>query len=412
MYTYHTLNNGIKIIIRHNGSHVTHAGLYVNIGSRDERGHDEGMAHFIEHSIFKGTEHRRSWHILNRIDGVGGELNAFTTKEETCIYSSSLTIHLERCLELIADIVFHSTFPEKEIEKEKEVVIEEINSYRDSPADLIYDDFEEFAFEGHPLAHNILGKARDVRHFSSKRLREFMRQRYTTDRMVVSIVGGVDVKKAIRLCEKYFGEQSMVQSVVDRGDTPVYHAFERTIHRRTHQMHIMVGGEAPSVYDERKVAFSLLNNILGGPAMNSRLNVAIRERYGFCYTIESQYTPFSDAGLFYIYAGIENGGGADSSAGKERFMELLHKELKSLGDTLLTATQLHGAKRQYVGQMAINNEMSLNEMQSIGKAYLSFDHVDTLEEMQRDIEAVTAQELMTLAHDLFAPSNLSTLTYQ
>lgn len=412
MYTYHTLNNGIKIIIRHNGSPVTHAGLYVNIGSRDERGHDEGMAHFIEHSIFKGTEHRRSWHILNRIDGVGGELNAFTTKEETCIYSSSLTIHLERCLELIADIVFHSTFPEKEIEKEKEVVIEEINSYRDSPADLIYDDFEEFAFEGHPLAHNILGKARDVRHFSSKRLREFMRQRYTTDRMVVSIVGGVDVKKAIRLCEKYFGEQSMVQSVVDRGDTPVYHAFERTIHRRTHQMHIMVGGEAPSVYDERKVAFSLLNNILGGPAMNSRLNVAIRERYGFCYTIESQYTPFSDAGLFYIYAGIENGGGADSSAGKERFMELLHKELKSLGDTLLTATQLHGAKRQYVGQMAINNEVSLNEMQSIGKAYLSFDHVDTLEEMQRDIEAVTASELMTLAHDLFAPSNLSTLTYQ
>lgn len=407
MYVYHILNNGIKIVIRQNGSPVTHAGLYVNIGSRDERGHDEGMAHFIEHSIFKGTEHRRAWHILNRIDGVGGELNAFTTKEETCFYTSSLSIHLERCLELISDIVFHSTFPEKEIEKEKDVVIEEINSYRDSPADLIYDDFEEYAFAGHPLAHNILGTSRDVRHFTSERLREFMRQRYTTDRMVISIVGSVDAEKAIRLCEKYFNSEFEIHNSKFKitRTPPLYHPFDRTIHHRTHQMHIMVGGLAPSFYDERKVAFSMLNNILGGPAMNSRLNVAIREKQGFCYTIESQYTPLSDTGLFYIYAGIEKGS-------RDRCLELLHIELKKLSETLLTTSQLHGAKRQYVGQMAINNEMSLNEMQSIGKAYLSFDHVDTLEEMQRDIEAVSATEIMTIAHDLFDARNLSTLTYE
>lgn len=410
MYHYHTLNNGLKIIIRQNGSPVTHAGLYINVGSRDEVGHDEGMAHFIEHSIFKGTDHRRAWHILNRIDGVGGELNAFTTKEETCIYTSSLSIHLDRCLELISDIIFHSTFPEKEIEKEKDVVIEEINSYRDSPADLIYDDFEEFAFEGHPLAHNILGLPRDVRRFTSQRLRDFMRLHYTTDRMVISIVGGIDPKKAIHLCEKYFSGYSPIsaatslESQVTRHGSPVYHPFDRSIHRRTHQMHIMVGGLAPSVYDERKVAFSLLNNILGGPAMNSRLNVAIRERFGFCYTIESQYTPLSDTGLFYIYAGIEK-------EAHDKFLELLHNELNRLGESLLTSTQLHGAKRQYIGQMAINNEVALNEMQSIGKAFLSFDHVDSLEEMQRDIESLSAVEIMNLAHDLFVDSKLSTLTY-
>ncbi len=409
MYTYHTLNNNLRIIIRQNGSPVTHAGLYINVGSRDEQGHDEGMAHFIEHSIFKGTEHRRAWHILNRIDGVGGELNAFTTKEETCIYTSSLSIHLERCLELISDIVFHSTFPEKEIEKEKDVVIEEINSYRDSPADLIYDDFEEYAFEGHPLAHNILGQPRDVRHFTTQRIIDFMAPRYTPDRMVLSIVGGVDLKKCLRLCEKYFDtddkklSSTSESSVIDR-TAPQYHPFDRTVHRRTHQTHIMVGGLAPSVFDERKVAFSLLNNILGGPAMNSRLNVAIRERYGFCYTIESQYTPLSDTGLFYIYAGIERDA-------RDQCLELLHGELRRLGDTLLSSQQLQGAKRQYIGQMAINNELSLNEMQSIGKAYLSFDHVDTLEEMQHDIESLNAKEIMNLAHDLFSPSTLSTLTY-
>lgn len=405
MYQYHTLPNGIKIIFRQNSSAVTHSGVYINIGSRDETGTNEGMAHFIEHSIFKGTEHRRSYHILNRIDGVGGELNAFTTKEETCIYASSLSIHLERCLELFADILFHSTFPAKEIEKEKDVVLEEINSYKDSPADLIYDDFEEFIFEGHPLAHNILGSKKNVKRFDSNSIRTFFDSNYTTDRMVVSIVGSNDFGKVRRLCEKYFGHYERHISCAKRDKKPTYRQFDITQHRHTHQMHIMTGYPAVDNYDDRKVAFSLLNNIIGGPAMNSRLNVAIREHYGFCYSIESQYTPLSDAGLFYIYAGIE-------PESEQRYRELVNRELKLFKEKKLSTIQLHAAKQQYIGQMAINNELALNEMQSIGKSFLSFDHVDTLEEMQRDIEGVTANEIRELANEIFSDDKVCYLTYK
>ncbi|MBP5189577.1 MAG: insulinase family protein [Bacteroidales bacterium] len=405
MYQYHTLNNGIRIVFRQNNSKVTHSGIYINVGSRDERGRNEGIAHFIEHTVFKGTEHRRSYHILNRIDGVGGELNAFTTKEETCLYASSLSIHLERCLELFSDIIFHSTFPEKEIENEKDVVLEEIKSYKDSPADLIYDDFEQLVFDGHPLAHNILGTPHNVKHFTSQGLLDFLQSNYTTDRMVISVVGCADFRRVVRMCEKYFGDYERRNSAVDRKQAPQYRHFNSTMNRRTHQMHIMVGGRAPDTFDERKVAFSLLNNIMGGPAMNSRLNVAIREKHGFCYTIESQYTPFSDAGLFYIYAGIE----ADA---REHYLELLHRELRRLVETPLSDSQIRNAKQQFVGQMAINNESALNEMQAIGKSYLTYDRVDTLEEMQRDIEAVTAAELRDIAAELFNPENLSCLIYK
>lgn len=404
-YQYHILKNGIKIVFRQNNSAVTHSGVYINVGSRDERGTEEGMAHFIEHSIFKGTEKRKAYHILNRIDGVGGELNAFTTKEETCIYASSLSVHLERCLELFSDILFHSTFPPKEIEKEKDVVIEEINSYKDSPADLIYDDFEEYAFAGHPLAHNILGTKKNVKRFTSEGLLDFMRRNYTTGRMVISIVGNAEFKRVIHLCEKYFGDYPLQPSSADRSVAPLYKPFDITVNRHNHQMHVMVGCKAPHFYDERKVAFSLLNNIVGGPAMNSRLNVSIREKYGFCYTVESQYTPLSDAGLFYIYAGIDAGS-------QEHYLDLVRRELRRMAEEQLTTLQLHSAKQQYIGQMAINNELALNEMQSIGKSYLSYDRVDSLEEMQRDIEGVTASEIADLAKEYFSPDNLSTLIYR
>lgn len=405
MYQYHTLSNGIRIIFRQNNSIVTHSGVYINIGSRDESPAQQGIAHFIEHSLFKGTSHRRSYHILNRIDGVGGELNAFTTKEETCIYASSLSIHLERCLELFADILFHSTFPEREIEKEKEVILEEINSYKDSPAELIYDDFEEYIFGDHPLAHNILGSKRNVKRFTSSDLHAFLDGNYTTDRMVISIVGNADFKRVVHLCERFFGDYPLRTSAADRSSKPACRRFDLTVNRHTHQMHAMVGCEAPSVFDERKVAFSLLNNFVGGPAMNSRLNVAIREKYGFCYTIESQYTPFSDTGLFYIYAGID----PDS---RQQFQEIVRRELRRLADNRLSSLQLHAAQQQYVGQMAINNELALNEMQSIGKSCLTFEHVDTLAEMQRDIESVTAAEICTLAGDLFSDDLLSYLIYK
>ncbi len=408
MYLYHTLSNGIRIVFRQNNSNVVYAGVYINVGSRNEQNpSEEGIAHFIEHSIFKGTEHRRSYHIRNRIDGVGGELDAFTTKEETCVYASALTQHLERCLELFSDILFHSTFPQHEIEKEKDVVIEEINLYKDSPAELIYDDFEEMIFGSHPLAHNILGSKKNVKHFTSEQLSLFLHQNYTPDKMVITVVGNVEFNKLVHLCEKHFALASEVSKpkADARSPKPSYQHFNTTLNKHTHQVHLLAGCPAPTIYDEKKNAFTLLNNILGGPAMNSRLNVSVRENQGFCYTIESQYVPFSDAGLFYIYAGV------DSDAA-ERSTQLILQELRRLRENKLSPQQLHAAQTQLIGQMAIANDSGLNEMQSIGKAYLNFDHVDTLEEMNRDILAITPEELQAVAQEILAEDNFSFLYYR
>lgn len=404
MFHYHVLSNGLRIILSPRMSPVVYAGVYINVGSRDEHPAEEGIAHFIEHSIFKGTEHRKSYHILNRIDGVGGELNAFTTKEETCVYASATKEHLDRCLELFSDVLFHSVFPEHEIENEKDVVIEEINSYSDAPAEQIYDDFEELIFEGHPLAHNILGSKRNVRRFTPAMLRDFMHCHYTPDRMVVTVVGDVDMRRLVRLCERYFGGY-IAGNVAARGNGGVSpKRFRQLVHRHTHQIHLMMGCPAPGVFDEDRVPFTLLNNLLGGPAMNSRLNVSIRERHGFCYTIESQYVPFFDTGLFYIYAGIE-----DSSL--YCAVALIEKELQRICETPLSPTLLHAAQRQLVGQMTINNDMAMNEMQSIGKAFLNFDRVDTLEEMNRDVWQVSASDLLRVANRYLKTSELSYLIY-
>jgi predicted Zn-dependent peptidase len=408
LYYYHTLDNGIRIIFRPTQSIVTHAGVYIGVGSRNEQGAEEGIAHFIEHSIFKGTEHRRSYHIRNRIDGVGGELDAFTTKEETCVYASALSEHLERCLELFADILFHSTFPEHEIEKEKDVVIEEINLYRDSPAELIYDEFEERFFGSHPLAHNILGTKRNVRRFTSDKLSAYMRRHYTPDRMVISVVGNVEFKRLVHLCERYFGVESGERKVETSSvatDNFQLSTFNFQLNKHTHQVHMLIGGAAPTLFETQKTAFTLLNNILGGPAMNSRLNVAVREKEGFCYTVESQYVPFTDAGLFYIYAGVDSGAA-------DRATQLILAQLRQLRDVPLTPQQLHAAQTQFIGQMAITNDSGLNEMQSIGKAYLNFDHVDTLEEMNRDILALTPADIQSAAQQYLGEDRLSYLYYK
>lgn len=408
MYLTHTLPNGLRIICSPNHSVVTHVGVYINVGSRDESGAEEGIAHFIEHSVFKGTEHRRSYHIRNRIDGVGGELDAFTSKEETCVYASVLSQHLERALELFADILFHSTFPGHEIEKEKDVVIEEINLYRDTPSDLIYDEFEERIFGAHPLAHNILGTKRNVKHFSPDMLRRFMRDHYTPDRMVVSAVGDIDFSRLVHLCEKHFGTPDIQTS--ERPDIrqtvpPPSLPFNATVNKHTHQVHLLIGGSAPTLFDTQKTAFTLLNNIVGGPALNSRLNVAVREKQGFCYTIESQYVPFTDAGLFYIYAGVDSGAA-------DRSTELILAELRRLRDVPLSPQQLRAVQRQLIGQMAINNDLALNEMQSIGKAFLNFERVDTLDDMSRDILAVTADDIQMVARQYLAEESLSRLYYK
>lgn len=404
MYEYHTLPNGIRIVLSRVPSRVAWSGVYVNVGSRDESGEDEGMAHFIEHSLFKGTAHRRAYHILNRIDGVGGELNAFTTKEETCIYATSLGEHLERCIELFADVLFNSTFPKEEIKKERDVVLEEIDSYNDSPAELIFDDFEELAYNGHPLAHNILGTKQNVRRFTPERLWSHMERCYTPSRMVIAVVADISIQRLAKMCERWFGSHADRPSAVDRSVRPSFHTFFHHADRHTHQTHLLLGCEAPDVYNRDKTAFTLINNILGGPAMNSRLNVAIRERYGFCYNVESQYVPFSDTGLLYIYAGVDHGSA-------ERTMNLVRNELRRLADTALTPAALRKAQQQFVGQMTITAAAGLNEMQSIGKAFLCFDRVDTLEEMTADIMALTPNDLREVAGRWFGDERYSTLIY-
>ena len=296
-------------------------------------------------------------------------------------------------------------FEEKEIEKEKDVVIEEINSYRDAPADLIYDEFEERFFAGHTLAHNILGSKRGVRSFSSESLRHFMRTHYTTDRMVISVVGDVDFGRVVRLCEKHFQSSGPVEREVERAVLPVpVTPFSISLNRRTHQMHVLIGYEAPHTYDDRKVAFTLLNNILGGPAMNSRLNVAIRERYGFCYTIESQYTPLSDTGLFYIYAGID-------PLSYDKFMELVEIQLRGVAERELSPSMLRAAQQQLIGQMAISGESAQGEMQSMGKALMTYGRVETLEEMRDDVLSISAGELRSVAERYFFSGRKGTLIY-
>lgn len=394
VYNYHRFANGIGIVYKHTRSMVAHSGVFVNVGSRDEDKNTEGTAHFIEHAIFKGTTRRKAYHILNRIDGVGGELNAYTTKEETCVYASALDKHLDRCLELFADILFNSTFPEKEIEKERDVILDEINSYKDTPSELIFDEFEEHFFGTHSLAHNILGSAKNIRKTTGKHLSTFIKQNYTTDKMVISVVSNTAFEKVVAMCEKHFGHISPSTSAGRRCAPSSYIRFDIEKNKHIHQAHALIGCPAYNTHSDKKVAFSLLNNILGGPALNSRLNMGIREKYGLCYNIESQYTPMSDTGIFYIYAAMD----ADF---KDRINELIAQEIELLKNKKLSPTQLNAAKQQLIGQVAINSESALSEMQSMGKAFMTFGRVDTIEEINNDIQQVTADQIQEAANEIF-----------
>lgn len=403
-YRYHRFGNGIRLVYRQNVSPVTHCGVFINVGSRDENEDEEGMAHFIEHCIFKGTEHRKSYHILSRIDGVGGELNAYTTKEETCVYASALNQHLERCLELFADILFCSTFPEKELDKEREVIVDEINSYKDTPSELIFDDFEEMCFASHPLSHNILGTPRNVRKFSPEKVRDFMKRHYTTDKMVISVVGNADFGKVVRLCEKHFGSRPATVSTAKRETLKEFKVFNQTRNKHIHQVHGLIGCPAYNSFDDKRTAFTLINNILGGPAMNSRLNIAIREKFGLCYNIESQYSVFSDTGLFYVYVATEPNF-------KDKITELIFKELSIFRETPISDTKLRMAKQQLIAQMAINNEQPLNEMQSVGKSFMVYDRVDSMEEIIEDLEKITPKQVSEVADEIFNVGKFSQLFY-
>lgn len=401
----HTLPNGIRIIHHQVNSPVGHCGLLINTGSRDELPNEHGIAHFIEHVIFKGTKKRKTYHILSRMDDVGGELNAYTTKEETCVYSTFLKEDYSRAMDLLQDIVFNSTFPVKELEKEKEVIIDEINSYKDSPSDLILDDFEELVFKDSPMGRNILGTAASLEKLGPEEVKLFIDNNYHTDQMVICSVGQFEPARVLKMASKYFG---WVQPKIRiNGRQPVKNYMPGVVEKNmdTFQSHIVVGNLAYDLSNPKRTTLSLLNNILGGPGMNCRLSMALREKNGMAYNIESMYTPYCDTGIFTIYFGTD-GENVDKS------LQIVHRELKKLRDQRLGKLQLHNAIRQFKGQITIANENRENLMLSLGKSYMLYNVVDTLPEIYKKIDQITASEILEIANELFNPSTLSYLFYR
>ncbi len=403
----HTFGNGLQLVHQQTNheSMVAHVGLIMNTGSRDETEKEIGLAHFIEHVLFKGTKKRKAYHVLSRLEDVGAELNAYTSKEETVITTSFLNEHYERSIELIADIVINSIFPQKEIEKEKEVVIDEINSYRDTPSEQIFDDFDWLLFPNHPLGYNILGTKAHVRKFSQKHVLQFVQNHYLAQNMTISSVGNISFNRLIYLIEKYFSNVAASNSIRTRTAPEPYEAVQLNKKRRVYQAHCMIGNRAYSLMDEKRVAFSLLNNYLGGPGMNSRLNLGIREKYGFTYNLESNYTALSDTGHFSIYLGTDQ-------QYLQRTIELVHKELKQLREVKIGPLQLKKAQQQLIGQIAISEESNANRMINNGKSLMSYGKISELKAVNAKIMAVTPEMIQEVANEIFDPTQLSMLIYQ
>jgi len=404
-YQYYQLKNGIRIVHRQIPGQISHCGLMVDTGSRDELKKENGMAHFIEHMIFKGTQKRKAYHIISRIEHVGGELNAYTSKEETCIYASFLSPYYERSLEIFSDVAFHSVFPQKEIEKEKEVVLDEINSYQDSPAELIFDDFENLLFDGHPLGRNILGDASTVKSFTKKDILRFVNRNYDTRKMVIASVGQIDFVKLIKLVKKYFEDIPENKKEVVRPVFDNYKPSRKVVQKKSYLSHCMTGNIAFSINHPKRMTLFLLNNLLGGPAINSRLNLGIREKYGFAYTIESTVQTYSDTGFFGIYLGTD-------VKHIEKSLELVQRELDKLRKQKLGSLQLTRAKQQFKGQIAMNYDIPLNEMLDAAKAYLHKDKVNDTAEIFQMVDAISSDELLEVASMIFDPKAQSALIYE
>ncbi len=401
----HTLPNGIRLVHHRTASPVGHCGLIINTGSRDEQEDEQGMAHFIEHVIFKGTQKRKTWHILSRLDDVGGELNAYTSKEETAIYASFLIQDFQRALELLHDITFHSVFPDKEIKKEKEVIIDEINSYKDNPAELIIDDFEEMIFDGGPMGHNILGTSETIKRFTRDDLLKFIKNNYHTDQMVLCLVGDMDHGDFLTSANKYFGPEKPNYRTNIRPTTPIYHPSQQRKELDTFQSHIAIGNIAYDLENPKRLGLSLLNNLLGGPGMNSRLNMALREKNGIAYNIESIYTPYFGTGVFSIYYGTDQ-------ENIDRSLRIVRRELARLRNTKLGQMQLQKARRQLKGQITISSENRENLMLNIGKSFLLYNKVDSLEVIYNKIDSLTSIDLMEIANEVFDEQKLSYLIYE
>jgi len=403
-YQTHTLSNGLQLIHKPDISSVAYCGMVINTGSRDETENEQGMAHFIEHMLFKGTKKRRSGHIINRLEHVGGELNAYTSKEETVVFATVLKEYFERAMELVADIVFHSTFPQKEIEKEVVIILDEIQSYNDSPSELIFDDFEELLFAHHPIGHNILGKPELLEKYRTEDAVRFVNKHYDPQKMVFFTLGNLDFKQLIRWAEKYLQTENTHSDSTERISPVLYRPSTKEINKNTHQVHFMLGNRAYDLYHPNRMGLYLLNNILGGPGMNSLLNLSLREKHGLVYNVESSYQPFTDTGLWTVYFGCD-------PENVSRCEQLVYSELQKLRVQLLSENALKKYKLQLVGQMAISTEHKENLALSLGKSYLRYGKIDDLETVKQHIDAVTAKQLQTIANEIFNPEQLSVLKY-
>ncbi len=402
----YSLKNGIRLVHQTTNSPVSHCGVIMNTGSRDELTHQHGLAHFVEHLIFKGTTKRKAHHILSCMEDVGGELNAFTTKEETCIHASFFNNYYARAFDVITDIIFHSSFPEKEIQKEKDVIIDEINSYKDSPVEQLYDDFEEIVFQDNPIARNILGTEASLNSYSRQQIIEFVNSNYNTTETVVSVAGNIPFKRLLSYFEKHFSEFERKEPSNSR---KVHNKAAYTIktlkqEHNTYQAHCILGNLAYSNREEKRLILHLLNNLLGGPSMNSRLHMALREKNGLAYNVESNYNTYSDVGIVTIYFGTDK-------KDIDKCLELTYKELKKIREVKLGIIQLTRAKRQLIGQIAMAAENNEHQMISNGRSILLFDRVESLNELSNKINLISANEILEISNEIYHPDKLSQLIF-
>ncbi|WP_379086866.1 M16 family metallopeptidase [Pedobacter sp. UC225_65] len=403
-YNVHTLSNGIRLLHVPSTSTISHACIIINTGSRDEDEKQMGLAHFIEHLIFKRTEKRNTNQILTRLESVGADLNAYTTKEYTCIHASFLHPYLDRTLDLFNDIVFHSLFPEEEMEKEKGVVLDEITSYLDQPEEAINDDFEDQLFKGHPFGRNILGTPETVNALTQKDILQFIKDNYKTDQIVVAVLGNYSLNKLVKVGAKYF--ESVPQNLsVKKRIAPIQNPAENiVVNKQIMQAHCMMGTQAYSLHHPYKAGLLLLNNMLGGTGMSSILNLQLREKYGIAYTIESNYSPLSDTGIFALYFGTDK-------EKVDKAISLIYKEFKKIKANPLTEIQLQKAKNKFIGQIALGEENRIGLIISMAKSLIDYHKIDDLETVFNKIRKVSVEDMATISNEILDESKLSSLTF-
>ena len=420
-YNTYTLDNGLRIIHLPSDSKVVYCGYQINAGTRNEEPGEEGLAHFCEHVTFKGTERRKAWHILNCLESVGGDLNAYTNKEGTVYYSAILKEHIARAVDLLTDIVFHSVYPQAEIDKEVEVICDEIESYNDSPAELIYDEFENIIFKGSPLGHNILGTAEQVRSFKTEDALRFTRKHYRPDNAIFFAYGDIDFKKLVRLLKKSFlseerrvksekfnSPEAQAQFNIQHSTFNTQHSFEgQTIvmQKNTHQAHVMIGTRAYDVNDSRRMPLYLLNNMLGGPGMNAKLNLALREHNGLVYTVESTMVAYGDTGIWSIYFGCDE-------HDVKRCLRLVRKELDKFMQKPLSEAQLKAAKKQIKGQVGVACDNRENFALDFGKSFLHYGWEKNVDRLYEQVDEITAEQIQAVAQELFDKDRLTTLIFR